>query len=179
MGPAALRGTRQALLPPETLRLRDPGLLGPRSLSCPPALPRPQPPPRSKVPRFAASPAQSGPGAADGFSPRRPAPLWPRTASLRAAPPSLTCGCLCFAGSFLIRTCLGTICAPWSPSSLASHPRSPEISFPLFGFLPHLLTSPCRLSHLLLSSYFLLYFSLPTASFPVTHPWLRPFCPHS
>lgn len=59
---------------------------------------------------------------------------------------SLTCDCLCFAGSFLIRTCLGIICAlgflSASPCPLAPPPPALNFNFPLSGFLLHLLTSP-------------------------------------
>ena len=95
-----------------------------------------------------------------------PLPLPPRP------PPPLTSDCLCFAGSFLIRTCLGTIRAPgfFQP---APTPQ-PRDLIPAFG--PLHTRSPPRLS-LPSSPPVLFPFSSPrhTASSPSpSPPWLSP-----
>lgn len=73
MGPSGLTAIRQALLPRRHRASETQAWLGPQSLGLPTGFAAALASSRSKAPRLPPSPAQSGPAAADGFSPRCPA----------------------------------------------------------------------------------------------------------
>lgn len=163
---------------------------------CRPSDPRPgsglQPPPR-----FAAATACASPlgGPTHASQPPRRSGLCvgpcPAASRLAACPPprparcrrplpatSLTCDRLCFAGSFLIRTCLGTICARGFLRPPPAPPPAPRFHFGFPGPFPT--RSPPLLSLHLLRLYFLgrpfiyLFIYFASFSYPLAESLLPP-----